>query len=112
MQNETDFLLRVHARAAEIEKQSIRHRIGIIQAVSAAAGIAAVIAIALMMPEALPAAGAGSFSMQASIFADNGSLGYIVVGVLAFMLGIGVTVLCFHLKKYIGKQEESHDRDR
>ena len=112
MQAESVFLERVHQRAAELEAQSLRRRIYLIQTFSAAAGMAAAIAIALTMPKALPETEKNQVVMQASIFSENGSLGYIVVALMAFLLGIGVTMLCFKLRQYLRKQEEQHDRDR
>ncbi|MBR3446965.1 MAG: hypothetical protein IKH27_04080 [Oscillospiraceae bacterium] len=115
MQDETLFLERVHQRAAEITRQSIRRKLNLMQAVSAAAGIAAVVVTALMIPEAMPETEHVPVTMQASIFSESGSLGYIVVGIIAFLLGAGVTLLCIRLRQYFGKQEaqrEQHDRDR
>ncbi len=112
MQDESQFLERVHQRAAEIEKQSVRRRIRVIQSVSAAAGLAAVIMMALMMPKVLPETELNPVTMQASVFSGSRSLGYIVVGVLAFMLGAGVTLLCLKLRQYFVKQEDKHDRNR
>ena len=115
MQDESLFLERVHQRAAEIKRQSSRRKLVLIQAVSAAAGIAAVIAVALLIPRALPETEQIPVTMQASIFSENGSLGYIVVGIIAFLLGMGITLLCIRLRQYFGKQEdqkEPHDRDR
>ena len=114
MQDETLFLERVHQRAAEIERQSSRRKLYLTHAVSAAAGIAAVIFTALMIPNALPETEQVPVTMQASIFSESGSLGYIVVGIIAFMLGAGVTLLCIRLRQYFAKQEaqkEQHDRD-
>ena len=114
MQDESVFLERVHRRAAELEQQSIRRRIRLIQTVSAAGCLAAVIVIALTVPDVLPETTADPAMMQASVFSGNSSLSYIVVGLLAFMLGIGVTVLCLKLRDYSGRhteQEKQHDRD-
>ena len=113
MQDESVFLERMHRRAAEIGQQRMLRRVRLVQAVSAAAGIAAVIVMAVMMPDVLPETERLPVTMQASIFAGNGSLGYIVVGILSFLLGIGITLLCIRLRQYTaGKQEEPHDRDR
>ena len=37
----------------------------------------------------------------ASIFADNAMLGYIVVALMAFILGITAVLFCFRLRKYM-----------
>ena len=44
--------------------------------------------------------------MSGSIFSDNGILGFIVVGVLAFLLGICVTVFCFKTARFKDDEEE------
>ncbi len=111
MQNDKEFLMRMHQRAAEIEAQAVRRRIRFVQILSASAGIAAVIAIALMMPDTGIGTDMQAISMQASIFSDNRSLGYIVTGLLAFMLGVGVTLLCYKLKQYNQNKENKNDRD-
>ena len=48
-------------------------------------------------------------SAAASIFADQASLGYVVVALLAFCLGALVTVFCFRIKKHM---KENQDDDR
>ena len=54
---------------------------------------------------ALPVTG----SPYGSVIAGSRYVGYIVIGVLAFLLGISVTLLGLHLRK---KQEGEGDRDR
>ena len=39
------------------------------------------------------------FETAASIFHGGAALGYIVIGLLAFLLGVCVTVLCFRLRQ-------------
>ena len=46
--------------------------------------------------------------MTASIF-SGGSLGYLVVGLLAFALGVCVTILCLRLRSY---EQDEDDRER
>ena len=50
----------------------------------------------------------GSAGMAASIFSGR-SLGYLVVGLLAFALGVCVTVLCVRLR---GHEGDSADEER
>ena len=50
------------------------------------------------------------FETAASIFHSGAALGYIVIGLLAFLLGVCVTVLCFRLRQMSredGQDEES-----
>lgn len=76
-----------------------------------AAGLAAVVALALWMPalkdRALPDAGP---SLRASLLFDGGGLAYAAICVTGFLLGVLVTLFCFRLKA--GLKEDDHDRDR
>jgi uncharacterized membrane protein len=52
------------------------------------------------------------FETAASIFHGGAALGYIVIGLLAFLLGVCVTVLCFRLRQMSredGQDKESED---
>ena len=46
----------------------------------------------------------------ASIFAGTQALGYIVVALLAFILGAMVTVLCYRMRRHMEKEEKPNDR--
>ena len=78
----------------------------------AAACFAAILGLALAMPAVTARFSDVDYGggMTASIF-TSGSLGYLAVGLLAFALGVCVTVLCFRLRKYEREQdgEEGHD---
>ena len=39
------------------------------------------------------------FETAASMYGGGAALGYIVIGLLAFLLGVCVTVLCFRLRQ-------------
>ena len=49
------------------------------------------------------------FETAASIFHGGAALGYIVIGLLAFLLGVCVTVLCFRLRQM--SREDGQDRE-
>ena len=49
--------------------------------------------------------GEGSGSASASSFANNGVLGYIVIALLAFCLGVLVTVFCFRMRNHMNETE-------
>ena len=42
---------------------------------------------------------------------SSAAAGYIIIGLLAFVLGVCVTVLCFGLKAFQKKDEETGDGD-
>ena len=46
----------------------------------------------------------------AGIFADKAFVGYAVVGILAFLLGISVTLMCDILQKRKKERDEENDR--
>lgn len=75
---------------------------------------ALVIMSAFLVPKALEkgAPEAISQGMNASIFSTNSALGFIVIGVIAFLLGVALTVFCFRLKDWEDDKnsEEGYDR--
>ena len=101
MRTNEERIAAMHKRAAELEKEKRQHRTAIIQAVSITACFAAVIALAVFMPGFSRAfvSEENQGSMSASIFSGSSLLGYIVIGTIAFLLGVSVTIFCFRLKK-------------
>ena len=50
--------------------------------------------------------------MTAGIFHENGSLGYVVVSLIAFILGICLTIFCYNLHSSAASKtdgEQHHD---
>ena len=76
---------------------------------SAAASLAAIIALAFAMPALDGFAAVAGAAGAGSIFV-SGAAGYIVIGVLAFALGAAVTLLCLKLRAY-WRSEDGDDRD-
>jgi len=106
-------------RAAAIEKrtgeikQQRRTRQGRLAAVlSFAVCLVLIVGTALAMPGLMAkqgaAAGTGSGAM-AGVFAQSSTAGYVLIGLLAFVLGCGVTILCHRLRQQ--NREEHDDRD-
>ena len=98
----------LRARAAELERAR-RRRIRLLQAGSAAACFGIIAALAFLMPGLTDtlAREPAAESMRASIFSGGSALGFLVIGVLAFLLGIAVTVFCFYLHK---REKDRGDR--
>lgn len=102
MRTDEERIAALHSRAAEIiyKKRKLQTRI------AGAAG--AVVCLALMIFLAIRMASVSAdfettpvnASMTASIFSDNSVLSYIVIAVIAFLLGICITIFCFWLKKW------------
>ena len=119
MRTNEERIAKMHARAEEIEKEQRRRRVRIAQSAAAAVSFAAVILLAVFMPQLAPAgdgfapgssAPAAPGDMQASIFGGSGVLGYIVIAIIAFLLGAFVTAFGFRLKRWQDKKDRGEDR--
>ena len=100
----------IHRRTAEIKQERRIKR----QRRLDAACLLLVIGIGAMMPGLMRNAADGSIvhsSGTASLIGSHAALGYIVMGLLAFFLGVCVTVLLYRLHRRCEgqKQEEAGD---
>ena len=102
-------------RIAKIELEKRRRRNTITMASAVAACLAMLIGASLAMPGIAAKIQAGDYSgfeTSASMYGGGAALGYIVIGLLAFLLGVCVTVLCFRLRQISredGQDKESED---
>ena len=102
-------------RSAKKEREKRRRRNTITMASAVAACLALLIGASLAMPGIAAGSQTGDYSgfeTAASIFHGGAALGYIVIGLLAFLLGVCVTVLCFRLRQMNredGQDIESED---
>ena len=101
-------------RIAKIELEKRRRRNTITMASAVAACLALLVCASLAMPGIAARIQIGDYSgfeTAASMY-GGGALGYIVIGLLAFLLGVCVTVLCFRLRQMNredGQDKESED---
>ena len=99
-------------RVAKIEQEKRRRRNTVTMASAVAACLALLIGASLAMPGIAASIRTGDYSgfeTAASIFHGGAALGYIVIGFLAFLLGVCVTVLCFRLRQM--SREDEQDRE-
>ena len=102
-------------RIAAMERKERLRRNTVTMASAVAACLALLIGASLAMPSIAASIQTGDYSgfeTAASIFHGGAALGYIVIGLLAFLLGVCVTVLCFRLRQMNredGQNEESED---
>ena len=99
-------------RIAKMEREKRRRRNTITMASAVAACLALLIGASLAMPGIAARAQAGDyadFETAASMYGGGAALGYIVIGLLAFLLGVCVTVLCFRLRQM--SREDGQDRE-
>lgn len=52
-----------------------------------------------------------AFGAAASIFSGRPALGYFMIGLLAFLLGVSVTLLCLRIRVYLQEDDETGDDD-
>ena len=102
MRTNEERIAALHSRTAKLEREAQNRRF-------AAVCLAILAGLAVLIPRVSQSgfSGVAPGSMNASIFSDSGVSGYLVIAILAFLLGITVTVFCFRLKKYMdGKGPE------
>ena len=100
-------------RIAKIEREKRLRRNTITMASAVAACLALLIGASLAMPGIAANIQTGDYSgfeTAASIFHGGAALGYIVIGLLAFLLGVCVTVLCLRLRQM--SREDGQDKER
>lgn len=91
----------VKRRVAELEHARHVRRQRLLALASVAASLAVIVGLALAMPRlsgAWQSTAGVRFATAASLFSGSAATGYILIGLLAFVLGVGVTILCFRLK--------------
>ena len=96
--------------ARQREKQLRRNTITLASAVAAC--LALLIGASLAMPGIAARIETGDyagFETAASMYGGGAALGYIVIGLLAFLLGVCVTVLCFRLRQM--NREDDQDKE-
>ena len=100
-------------RAAETRRVQRRRQTIWLGGGAAMCALALILLLAVRMPAVterlIPVSGK---AMQASILTDSGLLGYAVIGMVAFLLGVAVTVFCDLLRRGAADEEKHHDRDR
>ena len=98
-------------RIAKTEREKrLRHNT-ITMASAVAACLALLVGASLAMPGIAANIQTGNYSgfeTAASMY-SGAALGYIVIGLLAFLLGVCVTVLCFRLRQM--SREDGQDRE-
>ena len=100
-------------RIAARQREKRLRRNTITMASTVAACLALLIGASLAMPGIAARIQIGDYSgfeTAASIFHSGAALGYIVIGLLAFLLGVCVTVLCFRIQQL--SRENAQDKER
>ena len=98
--------------ARQREKRLRRNTITMASAVAAC--LVLLIGASLAMPgiaASIQTCDYSGFETAASIFHGGAALGYIVIGLLAFLLGVCVTVLCFRLRQMSREDDQNKESE-
>ena len=112
MRSHEERVVETKRRIAKIEREKRLRRNTIAMASAVAACLALLVGASLAMPGIAASIQTGDyagFETAASIFHGGAALGYIVIGILAFLLGVCVTVLCFRLRQMNREDEQNNE---
>lgn len=102
MRTNEERIAAMHSRAAELKKERARLHVRLSGAVSMFSCLLLVILLAAWMPGTMAgvAQEVSAAGMSGSMFSSQGALGYVVIAIIAFLLGVSVTVFCFRLRQF------------
>lgn len=116
MRSNEERVAAVKQRIAEIEKQKKLRRNRIFAGAAVAASLAVIVGLANLMPgitDEIWQGGYQNMGTAASIFGGRAAVGYAVIALIAFVLGVCVTILCYriHLFHQDGRDAEEKQGD-
>ena len=104
----------IHKRTAEVKRERQKKKQRALDAICIAACLILVVGIGLFLP-GLAAGIAGSevhhASGAASLVGSHAALGYILMGLLSFLLGVCVTVLLYRLHRRNERKQRENSND-
>ena len=101
-------------RIAKIERKNRLRRNTVTMASAVAACLALLVGASFAMPGIAASIQTGDyagFETAASMYGGGAALGYIVIGLLAFLLGVCVTVLCFRLRQMSREDDQNNESE-
>ena len=90
----------MHARATELNKEQRARKVRVMQTVGAVISVAAVFMLAIFLPKISQYQQDTASGSSASILNDSGALAYVVISIIAFLLGVAVTMFCYRLREW------------
>ena len=105
----------IHKRTAEIKRQRQRKKRYTLDMICMAVCLLLIVGIGSMMPGlsvGIPGGEIHHASGTASLVGSHAALGYILMGLMAFLLGIFVTLILYRLhRRNVRKQQESSNHE-
>ena len=114
MRSHEDRVAETKRRIAKIERENRLRRNTLTMASAVAACLVLLIGASLTMPgipSRIQTGDYSGFETAASIFHSGAALGYIVIGLLAFLLGVCVTVLCFRIRQLSREDDQNNESE-
>lgn len=103
----------VKRRIAEAEQEKRLRHSRIATTCAMAACLLLIVGLSAIMPGIVSKMVGGDYAgggTTASIFGDSAVIGYIVIGIIAFLLGVCVTILCFRIRKF-RREDKKEEED-
>ena len=112
MRSHEERIAEVRRRITEKERQKKRKQRRIVAISCIAACLAVIVGVSFVMPgivgQITPGTSSG-FETAATILGGGTALGYMVIGLLSFLLGVCVTILCFRVH-LLDKEDQAEQR--
>lgn len=102
----------MHMRAEVLVEADQNRKIRMIQTAAVFLSLVLLITLASFMPGIMGTINWNTalWQMTGSIFAGSAALGYIVIAIIAFLLGVSITIFCFKLKARQSKKDEGRSQ--
>lgn len=114
MMTDEERMKKIRKRTAEIKRQDNKKKQIFSEIISAAACLVIIISVGLYMPsltQNLSFQNIRQTSATASIIARDGALGYIIMGILAFALGVCLTIFLYKIRERNKRDSKERDID-
>lgn len=99
----------IHKRTAQIKLQRNKQKQNAIDSVFAVCTILLCMCVGSLVPELLSGSSQSVASSAASLLVSNDSVGYILMALLSFLLGICFTVLLYRLRRRLNAKKSMSD---
>ena len=109
MRSNEERVVEVKRRIEQKKRKDKLQRSRMVMAAAVAASLLLIVGLSAYMPEftgQLSADSHSHYEMTASIFHNSNVLSYIIVGLAAFILGVGITILGVRIH-HLGKTQQS-----
>lgn len=111
MRSHEERIAEVKRRIVEKERQKRRQRRQIAAVSGVAACLAVIVGASFAMPgisEQIMQGTSSGFETAGTILGGGTVPGYIIIGLLAFLIGVCVTILCFRIRR-LDKEEQTEE---